>query len=65
VPTQRLPVVMRARGTTATERYLQGLCERSFLSLRRYSSVFRDQKAGLTGNGKELCDLLVVFGNRY
>jgi hypothetical protein len=28
-----------------------------------YPSVFRDQKTGGKGDGKELCDLLVVFGS--
>ena len=45
------------------ERYLQRLCDRSFLSLWSYPSTFRDQKASGKGDGKELCDLLVVFGD--
>ncbi|MEK7995527.1 MAG: SEC-C domain-containing protein [Planctomycetota bacterium] len=59
----QLPVVVRADGATPAERYLQGLCERSFLSLWSYPSLFRDQRAGAKGDGKELCDLLVVFGD--
>lgn len=58
-----LPVVVRGQGVTAAERYLQRLCDRSFLSLWSYPTPFRDQKVGGKGDGKELCDLLVVFGN--
>jgi hypothetical protein len=42
-------------GFTASERYLARLCERSFLSLWSHPNLFRNQN-------KELCDLLVVFG---
>src|SRR5260370_9927798 len=59
----RAPVVVRAQGVTADERYLQLLCDRSFLSLWSYPTPFRDQKVGGKGDGKELCDLLVVFGD--
>ena len=54
----------KSAGTTASERYLAQLCERTFLTLWSYPNVFRDQcqKAG-KGDGKELCDLLVVFGD--
>jgi hypothetical protein len=62
-PSQNFPVVARAKGVTPAERYLQSLCERSFLSLWSYPSTFRDQKTGGKGHGKELCDLLVVFGD--
>jgi SEC-C motif len=58
------PIVL-AEGVTAAERYLAKLCKRSFLSLWSYTGVFRDQKAssGGKGDGKEVCDLLVVFEN--
>ena len=60
---QGLPIV-RSEGVNASERYLKKLCDRSFLSLWSYSSVFRDQgRPGQKGDGKEICDLLVVFGN--
>jgi predicted RNase H-like HicB family nuclease len=62
-PNPRLPVTVRAQGVTPAERYLQRLCERCFLSLWSYPSVFRDQKTGAKGDGKELSDLLVVFGD--
>jgi hypothetical protein len=41
---------------------LQRLCERSFLTLWSYPGVFRDQGKEGHGDGKEICDLLVVFG---
>jgi len=62
-PTPRFRVVVRAQGVTPAERYLQRLCDHSFLSLWSYPSVFRDQKRSGKGDGKELCDLLVVFGD--
>src|SRR5579862_4403682 len=62
-PLSKLPVVVRAQGVTPAERYLQRLCEYSFLSLWSYPRVFRDQKTGGKGDGKELCDLLVVFAD--
>jgi SEC-C motif len=55
--------VVRSEGVTASERYLGKLCERSFLSLWSYPGVFRDQRRGNKGDGKEVCDLLVVFEN--
>jgi hypothetical protein len=55
--------VVRNEGVTADERYLQRLCDRSFLSLWSYAGLFRDQKADGKGDGKELCDLLVVCGD--
>lgn len=49
-------------GVTASERYLDSLCKRSFLSLWSYPNLFRDQgrKHG-KGDGKELCDHLIIF----
>ena len=61
--TPRFPVAVRADGVTPAERYLQRLCDRSFLSLWSYPSTFRDQKASGKGDGKELCDLLGMFGD--
>jgi hypothetical protein len=45
------------------ERYLKRLCDRSFLSLWSYPGVYKDQRQGGKGDGKEVCDLLVVFEN--
>lgn len=52
----------RSQGTTESERYLARLCERTFLSLWSYPNVFRDQGQIGDGDGKEVCDLLVVCG---
>ncbi len=57
-------VIERAEGITSAERYLQRLCERSFLSLWSYAGIFRDQGKQNVGDGKEVCDLLVVFGDK-
>ncbi len=43
--------------------YLARLCSRSFLSLWSYPGVYRDQGKRGSGDGKEVCDLLVVFGD--
>lgn len=57
-------VAIPAEGVTKAERYLAKLCKRSFLSLWSYPGVFRDQgRPGGKGDGKEVCDLLVVFEN--
>jgi hypothetical protein len=60
MPNDGVPLI-KQDGVTASERYLHALCTRSFLSLWSYPGVFRDQGVA-TGNGKEVCDLLVVFG---
>jgi hypothetical protein len=46
-----------------SEAVLAELCRQSFLSLWSYPSPFRDQGSGQSKEGKEICDLLVVFGN--
>lgn len=55
--------IQRAEGVTTAERYLQRLCERSFLRLWSYPGVYRDQGVASGRGGKEVCDLLVVFEN--
>ena len=56
--------IFRAEGVNESERYLKKLCEHSFLTLWSYPSPFRNQgHASKGGDGKELCDLLVVFEN--
>lgn len=55
--------IERADGITPSEKYLKQLCDKAFLSLWSYSGIYRDQKQGGKGDGKELCDLLVVFEN--
>lgn len=52
----------KSSGTTASEQYLASLCTNSFLSFWSYPNLFRDQgRPEGKGDGKELCDLLVVF----
>lgn len=46
----------RASGITPSEKVLADLCEASFLTLWSYPNLFKKQ-------GKELCDLLVIFGS--
>ncbi len=48
---------------TPSESYLSQLCRRAFLYLWSYPNLYRDQGHRGEGHGKELCDLLVVFGN--
>jgi hypothetical protein len=55
--------VVRSSGTTPSERYLAKRCERSFLSLWTYPNVYRDQGRCGKGDGKEVCDQLVVCGD--
>jgi hypothetical protein len=50
-------------GNTESERYLVGLAKKAFLSLWSYPNVYTDEGRQGNGDGKELCDLLVVFGN--
>jgi hypothetical protein len=48
---------------TASEQYLSSLSERSFLSLWSFPSLYTDEgRTRDKGTGRELCDLLVVFG---
>ena len=49
---------------TSSERYLTRLCRRSFLRLWSWPNIYRDQHWGGSALGKEVCDLLVVFGNQ-
>lgn len=54
--------IPRADGQTTAERNLKALAEKTFLSLWSYPGPFRDQgSAASTRDGKEVCDLLVVF----
>ncbi|MCY4584078.1 MAG: hypothetical protein OXE50_14975 [Chloroflexi bacterium] len=59
---QLRPPVIKSEGSTDSERYLAKIADRSFLNLWSYPNPYRDQKKSDKGNGKELCDLLVVCG---
>ena len=51
-------------GSTPSERYLHQLCRRSFLTLWSYANLYTDEgRKADKGTGRELCDLLVVFGD--
>ena len=54
--------VPTGEGLTASERYLARLCRKSFLRFWSWPNLFRDQRAAAKTEGKELCDLVVVFG---
>jgi hypothetical protein len=56
--------IVPGEGSTEAERYLAKLCQRSFLSLWSYPAVYRDEgRPSGKGDGKEVCDLLVIFEN--
>ena len=53
-----------AEGTTESERALTRLARKAFLSLWSYPNVYADEgRSKGKGDGKELVDLLIVFGN--
>ena len=62
-------ILTKSHGSTDAEIYLSRLCNDTFLSLWSYPNLFRDQgrtnsgRVEGKGDGKELCDLLVVFEN--
>lgn len=55
--------IHRSRGSTASERLLADLGEQAFLNLWSYPNLFYDKKKNGKGDGKELCDMLVVCGD--
>jgi hypothetical protein len=55
--------ITRGKGFTPSEEYLAKLADRSFLNLWSYPNTFIDKKTKGKGDGKELCDLLIVCGN--
>lgn len=56
--------IIKSGGTTESERYLARLCSQTFLSLWSYPNLYTDEgRKGGKGDGKELCDLLVIFDN--
>ena len=55
-------IILKSDGANASEKYLSALCSDTFLSLWSYPNLYRDKgRTGSKGDGKELCDLLVVF----
>jgi SEC-C motif-containing protein len=51
-------------GVTDSERYLFRLACGSFISFWTFSGIYRDQgRQSGKGDGKELCDLIIVFGD--
>jgi hypothetical protein len=53
-----------SEGTTGSERVLTRLARKAFLSLWSYPNVYSDEsRSNGKGDGKELVDLLVVFGD--
>ena len=54
--------ISKGVGLTPSERYLAKLAEHSFLNLWSYPNPYRDQGRPRSGDGKELCDLLIVCG---
>lgn len=55
--------IVRSKGETPSERYLATLADHSFLELWSYPNTFIDKGIKNGGDGKELCDLLVVCGD--
>ena len=57
-------ILNQSKGTTDTEKYLSRLCQNSFLSMWSFPNIYRDQgNSSNKGDGKEVCDLLVIFDN--
>lgn len=51
-------------GSTSSEKLLAAHARQTFLSMWSYSNVYTDEgRSGGKGDGKELCDQLVIFGN--
>ena len=57
-------ILSKSHGFNESEEYLHKLCKKTFLSLWCFPNLFRNQgNESSGGDGKELCDLLVVFEN--
>jgi hypothetical protein len=54
--------IHRGTGVTPSERILADLGDQTFLNLWSYPNLFIDKKKNGRGDGKELCDLLIVCG---
>jgi len=63
-------VLNKSEGVNRSEQFLNKLADKTFLSLWSYPSLYNDkgvtvckQTGAKKGEGKELCDLLVIFDN--
>ena len=56
--------IIRGSGLTSSERCLARLSDKTFLKLWTFPNTFSDRhRAAAGGDGKELCDLLVICGD--
>lgn len=55
--------IIKSEAINSAESFLSKLCHDTFLSLWNYPRVFRNQGKKGDGDGKELCDLIVVSGD--
>jgi hypothetical protein len=57
-------ILRKSNGLTESEKFLSQLCKHSFLSLWSFPNTYKnDGMSNGKGDGQELCDLLIVFGN--
>lgn len=68
-PTSLMRNIKKSETFTSSEKMLAKLSDKAFLSLWSFANVYTDEglkvndKGERKGQGEELCDLLVVFGN--
>jgi len=55
--------IERSDGINKSERYLKQLCDQTFHSLWSYPGVYSNEGLDRNKQGKEVCDLLVIFEN--
>lgn len=59
---QKESPIIKGSGVNESERYLNKLCQNTFLSLWSYPCLYKNQGSGrASGGSKELCDLIVFF----
>lgn len=58
-----IPIV-KEEGITQSERYLAKISEQSFMGLWSFPNIYTNEGFNKNNEGKELCDLLVVFENK-
>lgn len=56
--------IKKEKGITESEKHLVRLANKTFIGLWSYPNVYTDEGITKSKEGKELCDLLVVFGNK-